>query len=75
MLNGCSDIKLKTYVIFLASTGIRTAETLSIRLNDLDIESYSAHLPKVTINGEYTKTKVDRYVFLTREMVKQLAND
>ncbi len=43
--------------MFLASTGIRTAEALSIRLNDLDIESYSVHLPKVTIKGEYPKTK------------------
>lgn len=59
--------------MLLASTGIRTAELLSIRLNDLDIESSSAHLPKLTTKGEYIKTKVDRYVFLTREMVEQLA--
>ena len=73
ILNGCSDIKLKTYVMFLASTGMRAVEALSIRLSDLDIESLSGHLPKVTIKGEYTKTKVDRYVFLTREMADQLA--
>jgi hypothetical protein len=36
----------------------------------LDLESYP--IAKVTIRGEYTKTKVDRYVFLTREMVEQL---
>ena len=68
ILNSCSDIKLKTYVMFLASTGLRAVEALSIRVKDLDMESYPA---KVTIRGEYTKTKVDRYVFLTREMVQQ----
>ena len=54
--------------MFLASTGLRAVEALSIRVKDLDLESYPA---KVTIRGEYTKTKVDRYVFLTREMVQQ----
>ena len=68
ILNSCSDIKLKTYVMFLASTGLRAVEALSIRIKDLDLESNPA---KVTIRGEYTKTKVDRYVFLTREMVQQ----
>jgi integrase len=68
ILNSCSDIKLKTYVMFLASTGLRAVEALSIRVKDLDLVSYPA---KVTIRGEYTKTKVDRYVFLTREMVQQ----
>jgi integrase len=55
--------------MLLASTGIRAVEALSIRLKDLDIESSTTgHPPTVTIKGEYTKTKVDRYVFLTREM-------
>ena len=54
--------------MFLASTGLRAVEALSIRVKDIDMGSYPA---KVTIRGEYTKTKVDRYVFLTREMVQQ----
>jgi hypothetical protein len=68
-LNSCSEIRLKTYVMLLASTGMRGTEALSIRLKDLDFESQQA---KVTIKGEYTKTKVDRYVFLTTEMIEQL---
>ena len=36
ILNGCSDLRLKTYVMFLASTGLRATEALSIRLKDLD---------------------------------------
>ncbi|HJT83406.1 MAG TPA: site-specific integrase [Nitrososphaeraceae archaeon] len=69
ILNGCSDLRVKTYVMLLASTGLRATEALSIRLKDLDLESHPA---KLTIRGEYTKTKVDRYVFLTREVVEQL---
>ena len=69
ILNGCSDLRLKTYVMLLAATGCRAVEALSIRLKDLDLESNPA---KLTIRGEFTKTKVDRYVFLTKEIVEQL---
>jgi integrase len=69
ILNGCSEIRLKTYVMLLASTGMRATEALSIRLKDLDFESNPA---KLSIRGQYTKTKVDRYVFLTSELVGQL---
>ena len=69
ILNGCSDLRLKTYVMLLASTGLRATEALSIRLKDLDITSEPA---KLIIRGEYTKTKVDRYVFLTREVKGQI---
>ena len=65
ILNGCSDIKLKTYVMLLASTGLRATEALSIRLKDLDLESNPA---KLSIRGEFTKTKVDRYIFITKEV-------
>jgi integrase len=36
ILNACSDIKLKTYVMFLAATGLRATEALSVRIKDLD---------------------------------------
>ena len=73
ILNSCSDIKLKTYVMLLASTGMRAVEALSIRIKDLDFELSSSNpITKVTIRGEYTKTKVDRYVFLTKETGEQL---
>ena len=69
ILNSCSEIKLKTYVMLLASTGMRAVEALSIRIRDIDFESSPA---KISIRGEHTKTKVDRYVFLTRETVEQI---
>ena len=69
ILNGCSEIRLKTYVMLLAGTGLRAVEALSIRIKDLNLESRPA---KIFVRGEYTKTKTDRYVFLTEEVVNQL---
>jgi integrase len=72
ILNACSEIKLKTYCMFLAATGCRASEALSIRLCDLDFSDTPSTPAKVFIRGEFTKTKTDRYVFLTRELVEQL---
>jgi integrase len=69
ILNACSDIRLKTYVMLLAATGMRATEALSIRIKDLDFKSKPA---KVLVRGEYTKTKSDRTVFLTEETTQQL---
>ena len=41
ILNSCSDIRLKTYVMLLAATGMRAVEALSIRIKDLDLQSNS----------------------------------
>jgi integrase len=56
--------------MLLASTGCRTVEALSARPTDIDFESNPA---KLRIRGQYTKTKVDRYVFLTKELKEQLS--
>jgi integrase len=69
ILNGCSDFKLKTYVMLLAVTGARATEALSIREKDIDFESDPS---KIKIRGEFTKTKTDRYVFITKELKEQL---
>jgi integrase len=71
ILNACSDIRLKTYVMFLAAGGFRAVEALSVRIKDLDLESKPA---RVFVRGEYTKTKADRTVFLTEEMTQQLGS-
>ena len=71
ILNACSDIKLKTYAMFLAATGMRATEALSIRIKDLDLKSSPA---KAFARGEYTKTRMDRTVFLTEEITQQLTS-
>ena len=55
--------------MLLAGTGLRAVEALSIRIKDLYLETRPS---KVSIRGEYTKTKSDRYVFLTDEVADQL---
>jgi integrase len=69
ILNSCSDIRLKTYVMLLAATGMRAVEALSIRIKDID---FKASPVKLFVRGEYTKTKVDRTIFLTQELSKQI---
>ena len=69
ILNACSDIRLKTYVMLLAAGGFRAVEALSLRIKDLDLESKPA---RAFVRGEYTKTKTDRTVFLTDETTQQL---
>jgi integrase len=71
ILNACSDIRLKTYVMLLASTGMRTQEVLSLRIKDIDLNDNS-NPAKFFIRGEYTKTRTDRTAFLTSEMAQQL---
>ena len=68
IIHACSfNLKLQTYIMFLASTGARANEATSIRLCD-----YDSSRGKVSIRGQFTKTKTDRYVFLTTEMNKQM---
>ncbi len=55
--------------MLLAGTGMRAVEALSIRIKDIDLLSNPARL---FVRGETTKTKVDRMIFLSQEMVQQL---
>jgi integrase len=71
ILNACSDIRLKTYVMLLASTGMRAQEAVSLRIKDFDLSENS--MPAIfSLRGEYTKTGADRTVFLTNEFSQQL---
>lgn len=69
ILNACSDIRLKTYIMLLAAGGFRAVEALSIRICDIDFDVTPV---KVSIRGEFTKTRSDRFVYLTDEIVRQL---
>jgi integrase len=69
ILAACEDIRLKTYVMFLASTGWRASEALSLQLQDMDFDSKPV---RVNLRGENAKTRTDGHTYLTQEMVKQL---
>lgn len=63
LLNACDNLKLKVYLLCLASTGVRASEAVAIRNKDIDFKNSKLH-----IRAEYAKTRVGRYVFLTQEM-------
>ena len=69
ILNACSDIRLKTYVMFLAAGGFRAVEALSVRIKDLELESKPA---TVFSKRRVYQNKADRIVFLTEELTEQL---
>jgi integrase len=69
ILNVSDNIRLRTYVLLLAATGMRAVEALSIRIKDINFDSNPA---KLFVRGEFTKTKVDRTIFLTKEVLQQL---
>ena len=62
--------------MLLASTGMRATEALALRNKDFDFDDENNHNNNhrqafVRIRGESTKTRTDRYVFLTKEMIGQ----
>ena len=67
ILQACVTPKLRIFVHFLAVTGCRASEACAVRLMDFDLKN-----SKVFIRGAYTKTRSDRYVFLTSEFIDQL---
>ena len=69
ILNACKDIKLRTALLLLASTGGRSAELFSLRVKDVNLEG---GYPTVTFRKEYTKTRQARTRPLTREAVLTL---
>jgi integrase len=61
--------ELKTYLLFLASTGWRATESIMLQLKHFDFTTkpITVHIP-----GELTKTAQDRHTYLTQEMGSQL---
>lgn len=69
ILNATSDIRIKTYFLLLAATAMRAGEALSVCIKDLDFDSSPARL---SVRGQYTKSRTDRSIFLTDEAAHQL---
>jgi integrase len=69
LIKSAPDPYMRTFIMLLASTGLRPAEALSIRHRDLDLESDPG---RVTIRPRFTKMRVERYTFLTQDAVEQI---
>src|SRR2546423_6639047 len=69
ILLSCNNRRLKTYILCLASGGMRAMEALAIRLKDID---FSVTPTKIHIRKEYTKTKVSRDIYISEEATTHL---
>ena len=64
ILLACNNRRLKTYLLVLASGGMRAVEGLAIRIKDID---FSVNPTKIHIRKEYTKTRVARDIYISDE--------
>ena len=64
ILLSCNNRRPKTYLLLLASGGMRAVEGLAIRYKDID---FSVSPTKVHLRKEYTKTKVSRDIYISDE--------
>jgi integrase len=53
----CNNRRLKSYLLILASSGLRATEACALRLCDID---FSVNPTKIHVRKEYSKTKVSR---------------
>jgi integrase len=69
ILLACNNRRLKTYLLLLASGGMRAVEGLAIRIKDID---FSINPAKIHIRKEYAKTRVSRDIYISNEATHYL---
>lgn len=69
ILLACNNRRLKSYLLVLASGGMRAVEALAIRIKDCD---FSVSPTKIHIRKEYAKTRVARDIFISDEGTQYL---
>ena len=69
ILLACNNRRLKTYILVLASAGLRAIEGLSLRLRDCD---FSVTPTKIHVRKEYSKTRIARMVYISDEATNYL---
>jgi integrase len=69
ILLNCNNRRLKSYLLVLASGGMRAVEATATRLKDID---FSVNPTKVHIRKEYSKTRVARDIYISDEATQYL---
>jgi integrase len=64
-----SNHRLRTYILLLVSSGMRTMEACSLRLQDVD---FTTNPTRIIIRREYSKTKRIRTIYCSDESSKHL---
>ncbi|MGB7881412.1 MAG: tyrosine-type recombinase/integrase, partial [Nitrososphaeraceae archaeon] len=65
----CHNRRLKTYLLVLASSGVRATEACAIRVRDCNFDESPT---KLHVRAEYTKTKRSRDVYISDEASRYL---
>jgi len=69
ILNACTNVRLKVFLLVLASSGMRSKEALTLRNSDID---FSTNPTKVHIRAENSKTKQANDIYISNEASKEL---
>jgi integrase len=69
LLLSCNNRRLKSYLLILASSGLRATEGCALRLRDID---FSVNPTKIHVRKEYSKTKASRDVYISDEATHYL---
>ncbi len=69
ILLSCNNRRLKTYLLILASGGLRAVEGCAIRIKDIN---FNANPTMIRIRADYTKTRVARDIFISDETTRYL---
>jgi integrase len=69
ILLACNNRRLKSYLLVLASGGMRAVEALAIRVKDCN---FSVGPTKIHIRKEYAKTRVARDIYISDEATQYL---
>ena len=69
ILLSCNNRRLKTYLLILASGGLRAVEGCAIRIKDIN---FKVNPTMIRIRADYTKTRVARDIFISDETTRYL---
>jgi integrase len=64
ILLSCNNRRLRTYLLVLATGGMRATECLAMRIKDID---FSVNPTKIHIRKEYAKTRTGRDIYISDE--------
>lgn len=69
ILRNCHNRRLRPFLFILASAATREEEVLAIRKQDID---FKVRPTTIRLRGEFTKTRTDRYIFISDEATEEL---
>ena len=69
ILLSCNNRRLKTYLLILASGGLRAVEGCAIRIKDIN---FKVKPTMIHIRAEYVKTRVGRDIYISDEATRYL---